>query len=156
MVIQWHCVHGGPILNQGTAGCSYWQAPWAVLSSAREAAAVHHKRDGNQRKAGGAFLGRCHGGGCRASLVSHCKCPQLPCTIAERIKLYGAQNAADWVMYRKAPRLRRGGTGLSSGRGCGVHMASRSRRGRLRSGHDHRVLENFRQVQRKPELEDLR
>ena len=30
------------------------------------------------------------------------KCPQLPPTIAERIKNYRAQNLADWVMYRKA------------------------------------------------------
>jgi len=30
------------------------------------------------------------------------KCPQLPPTIAERIKDYRAQNLADWVMYRKA------------------------------------------------------
>jgi hypothetical protein len=30
------------------------------------------------------------------------KCPQLPGTIAERIKDYRAQNVADWVMYRKA------------------------------------------------------
>src|SRR5580658_7339413 len=30
------------------------------------------------------------------------KCPQLPPTIAERIKDYRAQNNADWVMYRKA------------------------------------------------------
>src|SRR6516164_2720980 len=30
------------------------------------------------------------------------KCPQLPPTIAERIKDYLAQNVADWVMYRKA------------------------------------------------------
>ena len=30
------------------------------------------------------------------------KCPQLPLTIAERIKDYRAQNVADWVMYRKA------------------------------------------------------
>jgi hypothetical protein len=29
-------------------------------------------------------------------------CPQLPPTIAERLKDYGAQNVADWVMYRKA------------------------------------------------------
>ncbi len=29
-------------------------------------------------------------------------CPQLPHTIAERIKNYRAQNVADWVMYRKA------------------------------------------------------
>jgi len=30
------------------------------------------------------------------------KCPQLPPTIAERIKDYRAQNNADWVMYRQA------------------------------------------------------
>jgi hypothetical protein len=30
------------------------------------------------------------------------KCPQLPPTIAERIKNYRAQNNADWVMYRQA------------------------------------------------------
>src|SRR5271154_194663 len=30
------------------------------------------------------------------------KCPPLPPTIAERITDYGAQNNADWVMYRKA------------------------------------------------------
>ena len=30
------------------------------------------------------------------------KCPQLPPTIAERIKDYRAQNVADWVMYRNA------------------------------------------------------
>ena len=30
------------------------------------------------------------------------ECPQLPPTIAERIKDYRAQNVADWVMYRKA------------------------------------------------------
>jgi hypothetical protein len=30
------------------------------------------------------------------------ECPQLPPTIAERIKEYRAQNVADWVMYRKA------------------------------------------------------
>jgi hypothetical protein len=30
------------------------------------------------------------------------KCPQLPPTIAERIKDYRAQNFADWVMYRNA------------------------------------------------------
>jgi hypothetical protein len=30
------------------------------------------------------------------------KCPQLPPTIAERIKDYRAQNVADWVKYRKA------------------------------------------------------
>jgi hypothetical protein len=30
------------------------------------------------------------------------KCPQLPPTIAERIRDYRAQNVADWVMYRKA------------------------------------------------------
>jgi hypothetical protein len=30
------------------------------------------------------------------------KCPELPPTIAERIKGYRARNVADWVMYRKA------------------------------------------------------
>jgi hypothetical protein len=30
------------------------------------------------------------------------KCPDLPPTIAERIKDYYAQNNADWVMYRRA------------------------------------------------------
>jgi hypothetical protein len=30
------------------------------------------------------------------------QCPELPATIAERIKDYRAQNVADWVMYRKA------------------------------------------------------
>jgi hypothetical protein len=30
------------------------------------------------------------------------QCPDLPPTIAERIKDYRAQNVADWVMYRKA------------------------------------------------------
>jgi len=30
------------------------------------------------------------------------QCPELPPTIAERIKDYTAQNVADWVMYRKA------------------------------------------------------
>ncbi|HYL86895.1 MAG TPA: hypothetical protein VE263_21905 [Candidatus Angelobacter sp.] len=30
------------------------------------------------------------------------ECPQLPPTIAERIKDYRAQNVADWVMYRQA------------------------------------------------------
>jgi hypothetical protein len=29
-------------------------------------------------------------------------CPQLPPTIAERIKDYRARNVADWVMYRNA------------------------------------------------------
>jgi len=29
-------------------------------------------------------------------------CPQLPATIAERIKDYRARNVADWVMYRRA------------------------------------------------------
>jgi len=29
-------------------------------------------------------------------------CPQLPATIAERIKDYRARNVADWVMYRNA------------------------------------------------------
>ena len=30
------------------------------------------------------------------------QCPELPPTIAERIKNYRAHNVADWVMYRKA------------------------------------------------------
>jgi hypothetical protein len=30
------------------------------------------------------------------------QCPELPPTIAERIKDYRAQNVADWVMYRQA------------------------------------------------------
>lgn len=30
------------------------------------------------------------------------QCPELPPTIAERIKDYRAQNVADWVMYRRA------------------------------------------------------
>lgn len=30
------------------------------------------------------------------------RCPQLPPTIAERIRDYRAQNVADWVMYRNA------------------------------------------------------
>ena len=30
------------------------------------------------------------------------ECPQLPPTIAERMKDYRAQNVADWVMYRQA------------------------------------------------------
>jgi hypothetical protein len=30
------------------------------------------------------------------------KCPQLPPTVAERIRDYRAQNVADWVMYRRA------------------------------------------------------
>ena len=30
------------------------------------------------------------------------RCPQLPPTIAERIKNYRARNVADWVMYREA------------------------------------------------------
>jgi len=34
--------------------------------------------------------------------VALLKCPQLPPTIAERIRDYRAQNVADWVMYRKA------------------------------------------------------
>ena len=30
------------------------------------------------------------------------QCPELPPTVAERIKDYTAQNVADWVMYRRA------------------------------------------------------
>src|SRR5215472_598655 len=43
------------------------------------------------------------------------KCPQLPPTIAERIKDYRAQNVADWVMYRKAL------TSAAEARGWPVH-----------------------------------
>ena len=47
-------------------------------------------------------LGRCHDGGAAYPWRPLRKCPQLPPTIAERIKDYRAQNVADWVMYRKA------------------------------------------------------
>jgi hypothetical protein len=43
------------------------------------------------------------------------ECPQLPATIAERIKDYRAQNVADWVMYRKALAL------AAEARGWPVH-----------------------------------
>ena len=43
------------------------------------------------------------------------KCPELPPTIAERIKDYYAQNNADWVMYRKALAL------AADARGWPVH-----------------------------------
>ena len=43
------------------------------------------------------------------------ECPQLPPTIAERIKDYRAQNVADWVMYRKAVAL------AAKARGWPVH-----------------------------------
>jgi len=43
------------------------------------------------------------------------KCPELPPTIAERIKDYRAQNVADWVMYRKAL------AGAAETRGWPVH-----------------------------------
>ncbi len=43
------------------------------------------------------------------------KCPELPPTIAERIKDYHAQNNADWVMYRKAL------ASAAEGRGWPVH-----------------------------------
>ena len=42
-------------------------------------------------------------------------CPQLPPTIAERIKDYRARNVADWVMYRKALAL------AADARGWPVH-----------------------------------
>jgi hypothetical protein len=38
----------------------------------------------------------------RVAGVALRQCPDLPPTIAERIKDYRAQNVADWVMYRKA------------------------------------------------------
>jgi hypothetical protein len=43
------------------------------------------------------------------------QCPELPPTIAERIKDYRAQNVADWVMYRKALAA------AAEARGWGVH-----------------------------------
>jgi hypothetical protein len=43
------------------------------------------------------------------------ECPELPPTIAERIKDYRAQNVADWVMYRKALAA------AAEARGWGVH-----------------------------------
>ena len=43
------------------------------------------------------------------------KCPELPPTIAERIKDYFAQNNADWVMYREALAL------AAEARGWPVH-----------------------------------
>src|SRR5271154_1930319 len=43
------------------------------------------------------------------------QCPELPPTIAERIKDYRAQNVADWVMYRKALAA------AAEGRGWVVH-----------------------------------
>jgi hypothetical protein len=43
------------------------------------------------------------------------QCPQLPPTIAERIKDYRARNVADWVMYRKALAA------AASARGWPVH-----------------------------------
>jgi hypothetical protein len=43
------------------------------------------------------------------------RCPELPPTIAERIKDYRAQNVADWVMYRKAL------AGAAEARGWAVH-----------------------------------
>jgi hypothetical protein len=43
------------------------------------------------------------------------QCPDLPPTIAERIKDYRAQNVADWVMYRKALAA------AAEARGWGVH-----------------------------------
>ena len=38
----------------------------------------------------------------RISGVALRQCPELPPTIAERLRNYRAQNVADWVMYRKA------------------------------------------------------
>ena len=43
------------------------------------------------------------------------QCPELPPTIAERIKDYRAQNNADWVMYRNALAA------AAEARGCGVN-----------------------------------
>ena len=41
------------------------------------------------------------------------QCPELPPTIAERIKDYRAQNVADWVMYRMALAAAAGARGWS-------------------------------------------
>ena len=43
------------------------------------------------------------------------QCPELPPTIAERIKDYRARNVADWVMYRQAL------AGATEARGWAVH-----------------------------------
>lgn len=51
----------------------------------------------------------------RIRAVAIRKCPQLPPTVAERIKDYWAQNRADWVMYRKAL------AGAAEARGWAVH-----------------------------------
>jgi hypothetical protein len=57
------------------------------------------------------------------------RCPQLPRTIAERIKDYHAQNVADWVMYRKASPLRpRHGVGPSTGTTRRAYWVRRARR----------------------------
>ncbi|MES1261385.1 MAG: hypothetical protein ABUS49_06575, partial [Acidobacteriota bacterium] len=47
--------------------------------------------------------------------ITHRRCPELPATIAERIRDYRAQNVADWVMYRKAL------SAAAEGRGWAVH-----------------------------------
>ena len=49
-----------------------------------------------------ALPGRVFARGVAIQGVALRQCPELPPTIAERIKDYRAQNVADWVMYRKA------------------------------------------------------
>lgn len=63
------------------------------------------------------------------------KCPQLPPTIAERIKDYRAQNVADWVMYRKAL------ASAAEARGWPVHWYDP--RGVLGAAHQALRVENF-------------
>ncbi len=63
------------------------------------------------------------------------KCPQLPPTIAERIKDYRAQNVADWVMYRKALAA------AAEARGWPVHWYDP--RGVLGAAHQALRVENF-------------
>ena len=65
----------------------------ALVERVRESAERHAKLvlDAVAMKMPGCILG-----------VALRQCPELPPTIAERIKDYRAQNVADWVMYRRA------------------------------------------------------
>lgn len=65
----------------------------ALVEKVRESAERHAKLrlDALATTVGGRIAG-----------VALRQCPELPPTIAERIKDYRAQNVADWVMYRKA------------------------------------------------------
>ncbi|MBX7169011.1 MAG: hypothetical protein K1X74_21930 [Pirellulales bacterium] len=47
------------------------------------------------------------------------QCPELPPTVAERIRDYRAQNVADWVMYRQSL------ASAAAGRGWAVHWYDR-------------------------------